>query len=37
MKEIVWTEIAESDLDAVLLYLERKWTQKVIDRFKSEL
>lgn len=37
MKEIVWTEIAESDLDAVLLYLERKWMQKVIDRFKSKL
>ncbi len=37
MKEIVWTEIAESDLDAILHYLERRWTQRVIDRFKSKL
>lgn len=37
MKELVWTEIAESDLDSVLYYLEHKWTLKVVDIFKSKL
>lgn len=37
MKEIVWTEIAETDLDSVLLYLKVNWSQHVLNKFKGKL
>lgn len=37
MKEIVWTDIAENDLDLVLNYLKYNWSQKVINSFKLKL
>lgn len=35
MKEIVWTDIAENDLELVLNYLKNNWSQKVINNFKQ--
>ncbi len=37
MKEVLWTEIAETDLDSVLLYLRVNWSQQVLNKFKSKL
>ena len=37
MKEVVWTEIAESDLELLIKYLRENWSAKVLLYFKLQL
>ena len=37
MKEVVWTEIAETDLELLIKYLRENWSAKVLLYFKLQL
>ncbi|MEY4876852.1 MAG: hypothetical protein RL708_2001 [Bacteroidota bacterium] len=34
--EIIWTEKAETDFHQIILFLEKVWNDKIIERFISE-
>jgi len=36
-KSIIWSPETESDLEGILHYLEKSWTEKIIQEFLNEL
>lgn len=36
-KQIVWSELADSDINKILDYLSANWSEKVISDFINEL
>jgi plasmid stabilization system protein ParE len=37
IREVVWSEAAEQDLDTVLNFLNKKWAKKVVVKFINKL
>lgn len=36
-KQVLWSPLAEQDLDSTLVYLSQNWDQKVVVRFLDEI
>ncbi|MGE0090811.1 MAG: type II toxin-antitoxin system RelE/ParE family toxin [Bacteroidales bacterium] len=37
LREIIWSPLAEKDLESILEYLDENWSQKVIIRFLRKI